>query len=140
LDWIASVNVEAVEFSGLDEKAAAQPVRRAAQLRKRCEKLGLKIAGYSTGAELLGPPEEQAELVRQLKGHVDIAAELGVRNMRHDVTRGPKPDGPRMTLAAVLKAVVHRSAPSPITRSPKGSKPHWKTTASTCRHPSASRT
>ncbi len=113
LDWIAEHEIPAVEFCGLDAKAADQPVKRAGQLRRRCEKLGLKIAGYCTGAELLLGADAQKQAIEQLKREVDIAAELGVASMRHDVTTGPKPDAPVLvrgrpvrTFAQVLRHVV----------------------------------
>lgn len=106
LEWIAASGATGVEFSELDEKAAANPCKRAAALRRRCEKLGLAVVGYNVGAEFLVPPEEQRQVIERLKGEVDVAAELGVPSMRHDITRGPKADGQRPTFAAVLKAIV----------------------------------
>lgn len=88
IDWIADTGVPGIEFSGLDEKAKENPVRRAAQLRKRAEKVGLKVVSYCVGAELLVPEAKQKQVVKELKGNVDVAAELGVGSMRHDVTRG----------------------------------------------------
>jgi sugar phosphate isomerase/epimerase len=88
IDAIADLGVPAIEFSGLDEKATMDPVRRAGVLRKRCTKRGLKVVGYSTSAELLVPPRQQREAIDRLKHQVDIAAAFGVPSMRHDVTRG----------------------------------------------------
>jgi len=109
LAWMADNGVQAVEFSGLDEKAADRPVARAAALRRRCEKLGMKVAAYCVGAELLTPRAQQKQTIDRLKVDVDVAAEFGVRTMRHDVTRGfdaykgfRKPK----TFANALKVVV----------------------------------
>src|SRR4051794_167793 len=88
VDAIAALGVKGVEFAGLDDKAKANPIRRAAALRKRAEKNGLKVASYCIGAELLRPIHEQRSEVERLKREVDVAAELGVPSMRHDVTRG----------------------------------------------------
>lgn len=113
LDWIASAGVSAVEFSGLDDRPAANPLRRAAALRRRCEKLNLRVAGYCVGAELLVEVPLQRRVIDDLKQHVDIAAALGAPTMRHDVTRGPKKPadaaahaGRSPTLAQVLTRVV----------------------------------
>jgi len=109
IDWIADAGITGIEFSGLDEKAEADPIKRARQLRKRCEKRGLKVVSYCIGAELNLPKKKQQQAVEDLKGHVDIAAELGVRSMRHDVTRGfnayPSFKGAQ-TFAAALKNIV----------------------------------
>lgn len=88
LAWIADNGVGAVEFTGFDSKPNVTPLKRASQLRKRCEKLKLDIAGYCTGAELLCPSEHQRAAIASLKEQVNIAHELGVGSMRHDVTRG----------------------------------------------------
>jgi sugar phosphate isomerase/epimerase len=88
LAWIADAGIGAVEFAGVDEKSKDDPIGRARQLREECAKLGLKIAGYCVGAELLVPTEKQREVVRDINRHVDVAAELGAPSMRHVVTRG----------------------------------------------------
>ena len=105
IDWLASIGLTAIEFSGLGENYTGDPIRRARALRKRCEKHGMKVASYCVGAELLVPEKKQRKVVDQLKEQIDIAAELGAPSMRHDVTRGPQPDQ-RMTLNQVLKAVA----------------------------------
>ena len=89
IDWIAGTGVGAIEFAYLDDKPVEKPLRRAAMLRKRCEKAGLKVASYCVGAQLLLPPDALAQAVETLKGEVDVAAELGAPTMRHDVTYGP---------------------------------------------------
>jgi sugar phosphate isomerase/epimerase len=88
LDWIAESGVDGVEFAGAIAEKETDLLRRAVALRKRCEKLGLKIVSYCVGAELLVPPAEQKKVVRRLKREVDAAEALGVPSMRHDVTRG----------------------------------------------------
>lgn len=89
VDWVASeAGVDGIEFAGLDDKAKDNPARRAAQLKKRCEKRKLDVPSYCVGAELLVPAERQKQVVEELKKHVDAAVELGCASMRHDVTRG----------------------------------------------------
>lgn len=110
IDWIADQGVSAVEFSGLDEKAKANPIKRAEELRKYAEKRNIAIAGYSVGGEFLCVPEAQRLMIDQTKREVDVAAALGVKNMRHDVTRGFGDNakglkGPK-TFAAALKVIV----------------------------------
>ena len=115
LDWIASTGVPAVEFAGLDEKAAANPIRRATALRKCCEKVGLKIVSYCVPAELFVPPVERMAAVDKLKQHVDVAKALGVTWVRHDVTRGPAPRAkPSRKKQPTLDAVIAATVPSII--------------------------
>lgn len=104
--WIGQAGVDAIEFSGIQTPEGQDMLKQAARVRELSHKHGLAIAGYSIGAEFLVPPAEQRKLVEEVKKHVRVAAELGVRNMRHDVTRGPKADGPKLTQAQVFKQVV----------------------------------
>ena len=108
IDVVADIGVTAIEFSGLDN--AVKPLQRAAKLRTYAERRGVTIASYSTWAELLRPPAQQATAVAALKKEVDVAAALGVDRMRHDVTWGYGQSahglkGPR-TFAAALRVVV----------------------------------
>jgi len=86
IDAVADLGVSAIEFSGLDD--APKPLRRAEALRRYAERKKIEIASYSVGAELLRPAAEQAMAVAALQRDVDVAAALGVRRMRHDITRG----------------------------------------------------
>ena len=87
LDFIATTGVRAVEFAPIGDEADLI-TRRAGALRKRCDRLGLAICSYCVGAEFLVPARKQTQLVERLKRDIDVGAVLGVRTMRHDVTRG----------------------------------------------------
>src|SRR5205823_1655904 len=82
LQWIAESGVDAVEFSGAIANDG-ELMKRANQLRKHCDRLGLKIVSYCVNAELLTPPAKQRETVEQLKKHVDVTAIFGAKSMRH---------------------------------------------------------
>lgn len=108
---IADFGVAGVEFAGFDpNKPDAQPHRRAAKLRKTAEGAGLKVVSYCIGAELLVPFDAQRHAITKLMEHVDIAQELGVTTMRHDVTRGFGENaagiGGAQTFDAAVKHVV----------------------------------
>ena len=105
IDWIARAGVQGVEFAGLDDQPQGDPVKRAQQLRAYCANLGLGIPSYCVGGEFLVAPAEQRAVVDTLKREVDVAAALGCRSMRHDVTRGPQGKDKR-TLAQVLAVVA----------------------------------
>jgi sugar phosphate isomerase/epimerase len=86
---IAEFGVAGVEFAGFEpDRADPTPLRTAGRLRKVAEKAGLAVAGYCVGAELLVPQDTQRHAITRLMEHVDVARELGVRSMRHDITRG----------------------------------------------------
>lgn len=88
IDFVADNGAAAIEFSGLDDKAKDNPLKRAAELRNYATKRGLAVPSYCVGAELLVPADKQKETIAQVKRDIDIAAELGAKSMRHDVTRG----------------------------------------------------
>ncbi len=107
IDWVAD-HAEGIEFLGLDVQQGENALRKAKAVRRRCERRNLTIVGYSTGAELLhAKAAKQREAIEQVKIEVEVAAALGVKNMRHDVTGGFGKgwSGPR-TFAAALKCVV----------------------------------
>ncbi|MCS7034339.1 MAG: hypothetical protein NZ561_10160, partial [Phycisphaerae bacterium] len=86
---IADFGVAGVEFAGLDPlQPNSDPLRRARVLARAAARSGLQIVGYCVAAELLVPSEQQRRAIRELFRQVDAAVELGVRTMRHDVTRG----------------------------------------------------
>lgn len=99
-----------VEFSNLGEDQYPNPLARAEHLRNECEKLGVKITGYNVGGELCRPANTQREEIEKQKKQIDVAAVLGVRSTRQDVTRGYGDwsqglTGPQ-TFAACLKTIV----------------------------------
>src|SRR5690349_7159711 len=112
IDQIAAMEVKGIEFSGLDEKAAKNPVKRAEQLRARSEKKGLKLASYCVGAELLVPIDEQRKVIERLKGEVYVASALGAPSMRHDVTRGFGEQSKSLRIANTFDAVLKHVVPA----------------------------
>lgn len=113
IDWIAHKSgVSAVELAGPAEKVEENPVKRAGRLRKRTEKQGLKVVSYCVGAELLVPAARQRQAIAELKREVDIAAELGVASMRHDVTRGFGDDAKGLKIARTFEAAIKWIVPA----------------------------
>lgn len=106
IDWIADADVQGIEFADLEVTGKGGPIRQATIVRKKCEKKGLEVAGYCVPIELYGSAIYQRCITAQLKEQVDIAAELGVKSMRHDVTSGPKSRGKKVSFNDVLNNVV----------------------------------
>ena len=113
------------------------------ELSRRCRKIGLKIVSYCVGAELLVPADQQRQVVERLRLEVDVAGELGVKTMRHDVTRGFGENAKKLripkTFDAAVKYVVPAIRDVADYGAPRASKPRWKTTDFSCRNRSASR-
>jgi len=103
VDLVGTFGVDGIEFVARSSDEGANPIAWAKKMRRRCDAMGLKVAGYCTGTDLMVPPAEQAKAIGELKARVDIAAELGATRMRHDVTHGPKAGE---TLSQILKTVV----------------------------------
>lgn len=75
------IGFDAIEFSGdMDGK---DPIKRAKEIRKYCDKIGLSIASYTIGANFLD--EKIDEMMAKLHERVDTAEALGAPLMRHDV-------------------------------------------------------
>ena len=98
---------DAVEFLDITKRPEDETVIDTAKaLRKHCEELGIEIAAYTIGADLLngrgGPVEEETA---RLKGCVDVCKALGAPVMRHDVAWG-LPEG--MTWEEGIEVLVPR--------------------------------
>lgn len=111
LAWIAESGVPGVEFAAIGDEMVTIP-KRATHLKKRCQKLGLKIVSYCVGAELLVPTEQQKRVVDELKKQIDAAAELGVPSIRHDVTRGFGDNAKGLKIAKTFDAAVKHVVPA----------------------------
>lgn len=112
VEWIAQHGVQAVEFAGLDDAAKANPIARARTLKQRCDALRLAVPSYCIAAELLVPPDRQREVIAELKSQVDVAAELGVQSMRHDVTRGFGENASGLKIEQTFDAAVAHVVPA----------------------------
>lgn len=73
--------IEFVPFENFDK--SLDPLETARKVRAHCEKIELEISAYTVGLELSGENEEEA--LEKLYGYIDVAAELGVKTLRHDV-------------------------------------------------------
>ena len=98
---------DAIEFLDITKREEDETVIDTAKaLRKHCEELGIEIAAYTIGADLLngrgGPVEEEAA---RLKGCVDVCKALGAPVMRHDVAWG-LPEG--MTWEEGIEVLIPR--------------------------------
>lgn len=82
---------DAIEFTDLNAPEGKTELEFAAELKAESDRLGLPIAAYTIGADLLNAENLDDEIAR-LKAKVDVAAVLGAKVMRHDATGGYKDD------------------------------------------------
>ncbi|RAV22534.1 sugar phosphate isomerase/epimerase family protein [Paenibacillus contaminans] len=85
IDCIADIGGEHVEIvSGVIELAKTPEL--IAAIKKRASDRGLPLSNYAIGAQFAGLDDEAFEReIARVKREVDIAADLGVKRMRHDV-------------------------------------------------------
>ncbi|QNK58642.1 sugar phosphate isomerase/epimerase [Paenibacillus sp. PAMC21692] len=85
IDFIADIGGDHVEVAPLGIDLTDEPEMVQAICQRAADKK-LEISNYSIVAEFGNKqPEELEEEIRRVKRHVDIAAALGVKHMRHDV-------------------------------------------------------
>lgn len=107
---VGKMGVSAMEFSGISDSKHAKtkkPVEVAKRVRDYTHKQGLEMGGYSVGGDLMVSGTKLKEEIARRKAEVDVAAALGAKSTRQDVTRG-FPEGWKgsKTFAAALKVVV----------------------------------
>jgi inosose dehydratase len=88
IDQIAAFEVSGVEYCDFFGDVKGNPFHNTDKVRKHAGKRGLAPAGYATGSEFLVPHELQKERIAFMKRQIDIAAGLGCKTMRYDLTRG----------------------------------------------------
>ncbi|WP_434753137.1 sugar phosphate isomerase/epimerase family protein [Paenibacillus amylolyticus] len=105
--WIAEQGGQHVEivpmgFSLIDNPALIEEIKAAAQ------EVGIDISNYAIGANFA--VQESAvtleEEIQSVMRHVDVAAALGVKRMRHDVAFRPAPEGTVAQFEADLPVLV----------------------------------
>lgn len=85
-DKAKEMGFDGIEFIDLyNEKwgKTGDEFEMAREIKAHCEKIGLDIVSYTVVGQFLKDPKKELE---RLKVRVDIAKELGVSLMRHDVT------------------------------------------------------
>ena len=91
IDWAAKYGAECMElvpfaFRFDDEVTGKIDLAKIAAVKKRAKDAGLALVNYSVLADFCKEGEELEKEIARVCHHVDIAAELGVPRMRHDVT------------------------------------------------------
>lgn len=104
IDWIADHGGEHVEIVpglgfNIDEPDLVERVVEKAAAR------GLDISNYAVGGNFINPDNYEAEVEKALR-HVDIAARLGVKRMRHDAASRPPAEATIDRFEADLELVV----------------------------------
>lgn len=108
----AETGFDAIEFTDFTPPEGYSEREYAAVLREEADKNHIEISAFSVGAELLRPDGTVSrDAVERVKSKVDVAAALGCRVMRHDVTRGFAPRGNGMKGFFSVKDRLGRRVP-----------------------------
>lgn len=89
-DIAKQIGFDGVEFVELDAEylgVTKDCLKTAEEIRTHCAQIGLEVAAYTVGADLL--KRDIAAEKSRLKACVDVAAAMGAPLMRHDVCHGP---------------------------------------------------
>ncbi|MGI5899056.1 MAG: sugar phosphate isomerase/epimerase family protein [Christensenellales bacterium] len=83
---------DAIDFTELMPREGMTPLELAKALRQRAGDAGIEILNYTVGADFLtGSGGDIGSEIDRVKRQVDIAAELGVKLVRHDASSGFPP-------------------------------------------------
>ena len=96
IDWAAAQGAQCMElvpFSFRFDDPASGAIDRELirQVRQRAADAGVELVNYSVLADLLKDGEEQEAEIRRVCHEVDIACELGLPRMRHDISAFRRP-------------------------------------------------
>ena len=96
IDWAAAQGAQCLElvpfaFRFDDPKTGAIDLGLIAQVRRRAQDAGIELINYSVLADFCRTGEDFEREVARVCHEVDIAAELGVPQMRHDVCSFRRP-------------------------------------------------
>lgn len=83
-DKTKELGFDGIEFVQLERfDPNIDDMKAAREIREHCEKIGLEISSYTIGVDLAG--EQGDAQLEKLLHYIDVAAELGTKNLRHDV-------------------------------------------------------
>lgn len=104
--WIADNGGEHVEIVPIGYDLTDNP-GLIEDIRKTADQAGLDISGYAVGANFVQATSEAYELeIEKTMRQVDIARDLGVKRMRHDVASRPIPETSIRQFEADLPGLV----------------------------------
>ena len=113
IDWAAKNGAEVMElvpfaFRFDDPSTGAIDKDMIARVRRRAKDAGIELVNYSVLADLLKQGEEQEKEIARVCHEVDIAAELGLPRMRHDISafRRPMDQNTQEAFDALLPQMV----------------------------------
>lgn len=117
LEWVGAAGGEHLEIAqfgltpdsgGLDWNLDDDPAL-IDTLTAASKRTGVELSGICIGSSFVGDPAEVAAQVKRAKHHVELAARLGMRYLRHDVTPWALKDTGVGDVEATLPALIDAS-------------------------------
>jgi sugar phosphate isomerase/epimerase len=107
VQWVADNGGEHIEIVPIGDFTLDNDPGMIEAIRKKADEAGIEVSHYTVGANFVQPDEQsfQAEIAR-VKKQVDIARDLGVKRMRHDVASRPIPEATIVNFLADLPKLV----------------------------------
>ena len=98
IDWAAKMGAECMElvpfaFRFDDKDTWKIDTQAIAQVKKHARDAGIELVNYSVLADFCKEGEALEIEIRRIEHEIDIAAELGLPRMRHDVSGFRRPQG-----------------------------------------------
>ena len=98
IDWAAKMGAECMElvpfaFRFDDKDTWKIDTQAVAQVKKQAKDAGIELVNYSVLADFCKEGEALEKEIRRIEHEIDIAAELGLPRMRHDVSGFRRPQG-----------------------------------------------
>lgn len=91
LDTIAKakeLGFEAIEFADINPPEGVSKAEYGKMLKTECDRVGIEISCIAFGADLINCCDDDTNAeIERVKGLVDIASDMGVKRIRHDVAR-----------------------------------------------------
>lgn len=92
IDWVADSEGEHLELAVVGSNGVDGPIpnldsdpRYVDSIREKAEKAGVILSNIAIGADLSGDPAAVEAEVKRVEAYVDLAEQLGIKLMRHDV-------------------------------------------------------
>ena len=98
IDWAAKMGAECMELVPFafwfdDKDTWKIDTQAIAQVKKHARDAGIELVNYSVLADFCKEGEALEKEIRRIEHEIDIAAELGLPRMRHDVSGFRRPQG-----------------------------------------------
>lgn len=111
IDWVAASDGEHLELATLGGGPGPIPTIEwdatdVDRVRRRAAEAGVELSQLSVGAEFVADPDRRDAEVEKVKRYVDLAEQLGIHFLRHDVAHRNEPGDDTPVFERALPVIV----------------------------------